>query len=260
LKDLFTLKSKVRAVTDGGEGITDTGDLLQGDGVILSNSDNNDQQAQQRGGGGGESEEGEGEGSERKTLSVAFRSKGLVGVFDHDAVDTSSSNQSTAEREMDERAKAVARKAGEALRRSASEVREKQQQAARGYGGSAAAFGRGGEGGGGGGGGGASGLLAQIRRREQQTQNPSFSAAPAGMGGGREEEDDNAASRLMRRMKDFIVRKGGGERESFAGGPTTHELLAEFKEVKDGDEAAVFKQMLKAIAKKEGGKWVLKPS
>jgi hypothetical protein len=59
---------------------------------------------------------------------------------------------------------------------------------------------------------------------------------------------------LLSRLKRFLVEKGGEVR---GGGATTKEILKEFKDVPNGD-AAIFKNMLRDLAKLEKGRWRLK--
>lgn len=62
------------------------------------------------------------------TLKSVMRSKGLAGVFDHNFVEPDSRQKSATVREMEERAKKVARDAMKALRESVEQEPERERQ------------------------------------------------------------------------------------------------------------------------------------
>jgi len=242
LKDFFTLKADGASVKEGGDGYTETGDLMRGAGVVEAGERGAGEE--EGGGGGGEKRRadalrgrkgdvsaGEGEGaSEDRTLEKVMKSKGLAGVFDHDFVDTSS-NRSVAAKEIEDRAKDIAKRAAAAIRNSVEEA---------GIGGGPREGG-GGRGAemvptftgrfGGGGGGAAAGILAQITARQAEIATAGASRSGAGKTGPEAPlgpADD--FTKLMRRLKTFVV-VNGGEPGLAGGGPTTDQLLREFRDV-----------------------------
>ena len=170
------------------------------------------------------------------SLANTLWSQGLVGVFDHDFVDTSS-DKSQLHRKMEDDAKKNAREAKDSL-----------EESYRASGGSAfnptftGRFG---------GSGGAS-LLAKIQARNREIQGE-------GRGGRLEGTEEigktvkEGYKTMMKRVKRFVIEKGG----EVGGGPTTKELLREFRDVGDS-QAATFKAILHIVARLEGGRWLLK--
>ena len=221
LKDFFTLKA------EGSEGITETGDLMGGVGVI-------DQGSVDVVGGEGVVED--------RTLEKVMKSSGLAGVFDHDFVDTSS-DRSLVAREMEDKAKSVARRAAAALKASVGPA-----PAAAGANPDMVPTFTGRFGGGGA----SAGILAQIGARAREVAT---AGASRGMEEGALPLTDNY-TRLMHRLKNFII-INGGERGLSGGGPTTDQLLKEFSSVPDRD-AAIFKRMLNTLAARKGARWKLR--
>ena len=58
---------------------------------------------------------------------------------------------------------------------------------------------------------------------------------------------------MMKRVRKFVIEKGG----EVGGGPTTKELLREFRDVGDS-QAPTFKAILHIVARLENGRWLLK--
>lgn len=248
LRDFFTLKSDVGSVASGGQGITETGEITKGSGYVDPDE-------------AGEEVLPDNETSEKDnvhTLQEVLKSKGLAGVFDHDVVDSSNTKKSTSVREMEDRAKAVARNAAKALKASTAGANPFEPT----YTGSeetGSRFGGHGSGASGGGprrasasaagfakspyagGNGSSALLANLKKRSDPSQ---------GLNG-----DTSQYAELMKRIQLFIKRRGGQRQ---GGGPTTDELLKEFESVPNCD-AAIFRRLLNSVAKVERGKWWLKP-
>jgi hypothetical protein len=234
------------SVDEGGDGFTETGDLMLGKGVM-------DEPVTSKAGSavkGGEKEDA--------TLEAVMKSKGLAGVFDHDFVDTSS-DRSIAVREMEDKAKSIARRAAAAIKKSVADTN------AAAVAGAGAGAGAGGTemvptftGRFGGSGGAAADILAQISARQNEiaTEGASRSSAGTGAAGEKPLALTDVYTRLMHRLKTFLV-VNGGERVLEGGGPTTDQILREFSDVPDRD-AAIFKRMLTTLACRKGARWKLR--
>mmetsp|Transcript_699 Transcript_699/g.1070 ORF Transcript_699/g.1070 Transcript_699/m.1070 type:complete len:218 (+) Transcript_699:773-1426(+) len=98
LKDLFTLKADVGSLAKGGQGLTETGQLSRGGGVV----DPDEKLSPAT--------------DDKDALESVMKSKGLAGVFDHDFVDDPSSKKSASALEMEQQAKRIASEATRALR------------------------------------------------------------------------------------------------------------------------------------------------
>jgi len=251
LRDFFTLKADDGSIIKGGHGMTETGALTRGRGVVDPDAMQSDDV---------------GAGDNTETLETVMKSKGLAGVFDHDFVEATGNNKSISAQEMEEKAKRVARDAARAIKQSAAgssrfeptftgatesrfgysnQPGELQGRPSpsdggsheRGFGGSGsvgvvrskAAMG-------------SSGLLAGLRRS---------SAPPTSSN----KEETAKYADLMRRIRGYIKRMGG---EISGHGPTTNEILKQFKNIPDS-EAAIFRSLLKKVAVVERGKWYLRP-
>lgn len=106
LKDLFSLKADNGSIVSGSEGVTETAQLTKGDGHI----DPDDEIATRS------NLEDDGE-----TMRTVLQSQGLAGIFDHDVVEGKSKDRKTSVREMEARAKQIARDALKNLRQSVKE-------------------------------------------------------------------------------------------------------------------------------------------
>lgn len=240
LRDFFTLKSDTGSVASGGQGLTETGEITKGTGVVDPD------------------EAGEAVASDKKsseqdnvhTLQEVLKSKGLAGVFDHDVVDYAKSSKSSSVREMEQRAKVVARNAAKALRESTANM-NRFDPTWTGSEGSGSRFGGrsmgtlGGldhtsSGAAAGSGNGSSALLSNLKKRSD----------PSKVASG----DTSQYADLMKRIQLFVKRKGGQRQ---GGGPTTDEILNEFESVPNCD-AAIFRRLLNSVAKVERGRWRLK--
>jgi hypothetical protein len=249
LKDFFTLKGDVGSVAGGGHGLTETGEITKGSGVVDPDE-------------AGEAKAADVETSEQdnvNTLQEVLKSKGLAGVFDHDIVDSTKAKKTASVREMEDRAKVVARQAAKALKESsANAIRFEptwtgSDETGSRFGGrgprssrnerrpstnTAAGFARSPAGGGTG----SSAFLSSLKKR---------SAPPTG---GGLNGDTSQYAELMKRIQLF-VKRNGGQRQG--GGPTTDELLQEFDSVPNCD-AAIFRRLLNSVAQVESGRWRLK--
>ncbi len=109
LKDLFSLKADNGSIVSGAEGVTETAQLTKGDGYI----DPDDEIATQS------NQEDDGE-----TMRTVLKSKGLAGIFDHDVVEGKSKDKRASVREMEARAKQIARDALKNLQQSVKQEQD----------------------------------------------------------------------------------------------------------------------------------------
>ena len=79
LKDFFTLKAEQSTVADGGDGITETGDLMRGVGVVTGKEKKREKKAQAVSVAGPDGVEERAPTDTQKTLKAVLNSKGLVG-------------------------------------------------------------------------------------------------------------------------------------------------------------------------------------
>lgn len=206
LRDLFTLKADTGSVRNGGEGLTQTAAHTQGIGIV----DPEDDDAKDDNG---------------DTLKTVMQSKGLAGVFDHHFVEHDTSRKSTTVREMEAKAKEVARAAVSALRQSVADDQANEVQRF-GAGGMVA------------GGASSKSLLANLRQRNSAISNE---------GPGQDSETQKYA-KLLATLKEYVRRRR----------PTTDEILAEFESSVLKSDAAVFRRLLKTVAVLQSGQWRLK--
>lgn len=233
LKDLFTLK-------DDSKDTTETGQITRGRGNLGVN----------------ESEESSDTGPEKTdngdTLEVVMKSKGLCGVFDHDFVENSSAKKKPSVLEMEENAKKVALKAALTLKSSTANT----DMFAPTWTGSQETFSVRKNGASGDGGGSkmasSSSMLAQLRNKRMEISASAQPAAATRSSNSSVSDDDKKYSALLLRLRKYIKRKS-----SNGAGPTTKDLLNEFKDVPDSD-AAIFRSTLKSIAVVQNGSWTSK--
>jgi DNA excision repair protein ERCC-6 len=254
LRDFFTLKADAGSLAAGGDGLTETGELTRGSGVVdpdeaanVVSSDGDDAQRENL-----------------DTLQTVMKSKGLAGVFDHDVVEGARSTTNARQREMEEKAKSIATQAARALRESAAASEAFQptwtgSDETRGsrFGGgkfgskTSTQFGSTAFGGAGSAGIGgtkamsSSGLLANLKKRNDPKDDTTSMT----------HNDLTQYSELLRRIRAYVRRHGG---HRAGGGPTTEELLGEFDNVPNCD-AAIFRRLLNSIASVQNGRWRLKP-
>ena len=224
-----------------------------------------------RGGGGISAEqvaqaESDEEDGDKETLETVIKSRGLAGIFDHSYVDTSDSTKSDSVREMEEIAKRVAQQAARAIKVSSRDSRGRFEPT---WTGSeetlSSRFGHG---------------NSSSRRISSSFDASKGDSDPAHAGFGKSAGSGAPTSKsllaglksvnsphtvaknatvtryaeLLRRVKTFI-RRSGGVREG--GGPTTDELLREFRDEVTSSDAAIFRRLLNSIAKMDRGKWRL---
>lgn len=218
LRDLFTLKADTGNLRSGGDGSTDTASYTQGIGVVDPSADvgrddgDDDERVQD---------------DNNETLESVMKSKGLAGIFDHHFVEHDSSRKSTTVREMEVKAKEVARQAAAALRQSVGEddVPDEPPRFGGGVGSSQ-------------GGTSSKSLLASLR---QQKAVAAGATTPVG-------DDIQNHAQLLKKIKHYVSRKG----------PSTDEILAEFQESVAASDVAIFRRLLKSVAVLQNGRWLPK--
>ena len=240
LKDLFSLKIDEGSVISGGDGLTETGQLTKGEGYIDPDTEAVSEETNK--------DDGE-------TMQSVLQSKGLAGVFDHGVVENSSTSKKASVREMEEKAKEVARAAAGALKQSVAGQRaftptwtgteessegrfgaNHSHDSMRGrHGVSGGLFGNGS----GNGKASSTSLLASIRKQQEDVRTGGNTSLAT--------ESTRQYTDLLFRIKEFVRRQA----------PTTEELLFEFDSVQEHD-AAVFRRLLRSVAGIQNGRWKLK--
>ena len=260
LRDLFTLKADTGSVARGGDGMTVTGEITKGGGVI-------DAPAQ-----GTADETDKNKKDDQATLEEVMKSKGLAGVFDHDFVDKQSArrNRSVAARQMEEQATSAANSAARTLHESTAGAQQGFEPTWTGASGAQPrrfGGGRGGTAGSGsssvlGGpsretsfGGAASAGIVSSSRGMATSSGALLSHLHKRNVAAADTRTTGANSELLQQIRTFIRRKGGNRE---GGGPTTDQILGQFEHVSN-DDAASFRRMLLSVAKRDNdGKWRLK--
>lgn len=238
LKDLFSLKADNGSLISGGDGLTETGELTKGDGYVDPDDDPSTK---------GSSDDGE-------TMRTVLKSKGLAGVFDHGVVENQDAVKKASVREMEAKAKRIAQEAAGALQESVAEQQSftptwtgsVETQSGR-FGSSRPMVGDPPSNGAAATRAGISmssakassgSLLASIRERSQDVSTT---------GESRTNGNTKQYSDLLKRVRDYVKHHA----------PTTDEILDEFESVSNYD-AAIFRRLLKSVAKFSGGRWRLK--
>ena len=244
LKDLFTLKADDGSVINGGTGVTQLGMLTKGEGVVHPE--------QMRRANGNDSDDA---GEDKKTLEDVVKSKGLAGIFDHDYVDSSETNRkrSQSAREMESKARVVAREALRTLEASMQDSSRDQYEPTwtgnDGASGSSGRFGRGAH-------------AAQGRRgtnfgstigigikSESSRSSKGLLAGLKSMDSEHSEEAEKYAT-LSKRIIAYIKQLLSGHR--VGGGPSTDDILNFFHDVSN-TEAAIFRRLLNGVAMNHKG-------
>jgi len=179
------------------------------------------------------------------TLEIVMKSKGLCGVFDHSFVESSSAKKKPSVIEMEENAKKIALKAASTLKSStgnadqfsptwtgSEETLSSRPNSALGTGSMPSS----------------SSILAHLRNKRMEI---SVADAPCADTNSSSVSADKKYSALLSRLRKYIKHKN-----SRGNGPTTKELLNEFKDVPDSD-AAIFRSMLKSVASVKKGHWIM---
>eukprot|EP00980_Cylindrotheca_fusiformis_P017502 scaffold5490_cov125-Cylindrotheca_fusiformis.AAC.19 len=236
LKDLFSLKADNGSVISGGDGLTETGELTKGDGYVDPDEDPSV-----------DVDTGDGE-----TMRTVLKSRGLAGVFDHGIVESTDVVKKASVREMEAKARQIAREAAGALQESVAEQesfsptwtgsdrtqtgrfgssrrvgtepasRPMVAKAGISMSGTKAS---------------SASLLASIRERNQEVKST----------GEKTNRNTKQYTDLLKRVRDFVK----------LNAPTTDELLDEFESVSNYD-AAIFRRLLKSVAKFSEGRWRLR--
>jgi DNA excision repair protein ERCC-6 len=260
LRDLFTLKTNVHSVSKGGDGITETGELTKGRGVVDVDANANS---------------GQEAGENKETLAEVLKSKGLAGIFDHDIVDKPYATKSLSVKEMELEASRVASRAAKVLARSSADTEpftptwtgssttepqrfggiSKRSSTPEGYGrqkcydhdfGGANVAGIGSSLVGTGTMTGMA-LLTHVKQRRTEIELGGQTAK------GQNSDQEEYAIKLMKRIRKYIQRFT----DKRSHGPTTSQILEEFSDIHDSD-AALFKKLLKQVATVIAGRWQLR--
>ena len=175
----------------------------------------------------------EDKGGNSETLKEVMQSKGLAGVFDHNFLNEDVSRISVTGREIEEKAKQIARQAANALRQSTTqerliaprwagineivtmEVSRASTQPS------------------------SAGLLSSLRNRQKIVSSCGLSASP--------NESTIQFADLLKRIDAFVR----------LNEPSTDEILLYFESEPDCD-APIFKQLLKSVAILVKGRWTAK--
>jgi DNA excision repair protein ERCC-6 len=234
LKDLFSLSADNGSIRSGGDGITSTSAITNGVGVVesadLEGNDNGDNEA---------------------ALKKLMKSKGLAGIFDHHSLEPDHKRKSTTVREMEEKAKQVAKEAAQALQNSVKEhdpftptwtgsnetkpvaifgsnrVGPLQSSSSIGTG-AGESFS-------------SSNLLASIRQRNADIESGGKSNTSVPSSNLETQKYTKLSS-----LKEYVKRHR----------PSTEDILKEFDDVPDTD-VAIFRRLLKSIATIQKGRWYL---
>jgi len=198
LKDLFSLKADNGSIVSGAEGVTETSQLTKGDGYV----DPDDEAATRI------NQEDDGE-----TMRTVLKSKGLAGIFDHDVVEGKSNGKRTSIREMETRAKQIAREALQNIQKSVNQENSLFDRESR-FGGPSAR---------------SNALLASIANRNAQITNATSIC---------NEDEIKQHTQLLKDLRNFIHHST----------PTTDEILDKFSSHVSTRDAAVFRKLLKSIA------------
>ena len=234
LHDLFSLTADGGSVRAGGDGVTDTGKVTKGVGVVdfgedvvasgsSPTDDDND-----------------------RTLRKVMKSKGLAGVFDHHYLEGDSSRKSSTVREMEDQARRVAREAARALERSLEESRRDRfaptwtgsEETAPRFGNGALRVGPRGlseptAGG-------SRDILTSLRQKKQAAESGGRIVPPS--------EETVRYAQLLGQLKQFVEGRT----------PSTDEILEEFESLVPNNDVAIFRRLLKSVATMDKGRWYLK--
>jgi len=180
----------------------------------------------------------------QETLKSVLKSKGLAGVFDHHYLEEDPSRKSTTVREMEDRAKRIARKAAKALKESVEDTsrfdptwtgssntlparfgnESKFPHTAERLPGETASHS-------------SSSILAGLRKQANDIKNAAKDEATIS-------EDMGQYTVLLRQMKQFVSERS----------PSTDDILKKFESTKDCD-VAILRRLLKSVARIENGRW-----
>jgi DNA excision repair protein ERCC-6 len=209
LKDLFTLKADNGSIVEGAGGITETTQMTKGVGYV--NPGDKDSTGNQE--------------DDNEIMKSVLQSQGLAGVFDHDVVESNGATKKASVREMEDKAKSIAREALRNLSESVVLGHDTFNPESRFVGVSS----------------GSTGILSSIAERSEGIEDS-----------GSDNKSGKLAqyTELMKELRVYV-------RLNF---PTTDEILEEFSSHVSSFDAAVFRRMLKTVAHLQNGRWRLKTS
>lgn len=206
LKDLFTLKADNGSITEGNGGMTETTQMTRGLGHV--NPEDNDEAGNQK-------DDGE-------IMKSVLQSQGLAGVFDHDIVEDNGTRKKASVREMEDKAKSIAREALRNLSQSVVRGQDTFNPETRFSGGSSS---------------GSNGILSSIADRSDGMKETSAKAGEV-----------QQYTKLLKEVRDYVR----------LNVPTTDDILEEFSSQVSSLDAAIFRRLLKSVAILQGGRWRIK--
>ncbi|KAL3917622.1 MAG: hypothetical protein SGILL_004626 [Bacillariaceae sp.] len=203
LKDLFTLKADNGTVLSGGGGMTETSQMTKGTGYV-------DPQ---------EKVSTEDEKDDGEIMKNVLQTQGLAGVFDHGAVESNDIHKRQSVREMEDKAKSIAREALQNISKSTvgQDVFDPESR----FGGNSMQSG---------------GLLSTIAQHNDDVKDATSSSKSGDM---------KQYTKLLKDLKEFVR----------FNVPTTDEILEEFSAQISAFDAAIFRRLLKSVASLKNGRW-----
>lgn len=220
LRDLFTLGEDYGSIRGGGDGLTETSKVTRGVGVVDTEADL--------------SEEAENDDN-ISTLKKVLKSKGLAGIFDHHSLEYEHKRKSTTVREMEEHAKRVSREAVQALKKSVAQADRfnptwtgSDDSAPSRFGSNISSHGLVPS----------STLLTSLRQRDAYVESDERTNDP---------KTDAQYTKLLVQLQKYIKLKR----------PSTDEILKEFGNSISDTEVAIFRGLLKSVARIDNGRWRL---
>jgi hypothetical protein len=205
LKDLFTLKADNGSLVEGAGGITETTEISKGLGYVNPEDEHPS----------GNTED------DNEIMKSVLQSQGLAGVFDHDVVESNGATKKASVREMEDKAKSIAREALRNLSQSVVIGQDTFNPESR-FGGFSS---------------GSAGILSSIADRSHEIEDT-----------GSDNNNSGKYTELLKELRAYVR----------LNVPTTDELLEEFSSQASSFDAAVFRRMLKAVASLQNGRWRLK--
>lgn len=222
LNDLFSLSADTGSMRAGGDGLTDTGKVTRGLGVVDLEHDV-----------GSAKTESEQSDDNNATIRKVMKSKGLAGVFDHHYLEDDPTRKSTTARELEERAKKIAKDAVKVLQQSVANSQpfmptwtgsEATQQPIPSAGGLKTTVDNPYS---------STNLIANMRKRQKSSE--SNDTAPS--------EQTKQFAAVLKRIQAFVSRNR----------PTTEQILKEFES--DCSDVAIMKRLVKSVAVMDSGRW-----
>ena len=153
-------------------------------------------------------------------MKSVFQSQGLAGVFDHDVVESTSANKKASVREMEDKAKSIAREALRNISQSVVPGQDTFNPESR-FGGFSS---------------GSTGILSSIADRSEGIKETESSSKSG---------DVQQYTKLLKELREYVR----------LNIPTTDEILNEFSSQVSSSDAAVFRRLLKSVASLKNGRW-----